>query len=98
MGVQQHLDLEAEIESNAIADKKPKIREEFVQVQEHRIFTLNAEPLTDDGDRKLAVILLHDQINNSYAWMETNTIQVCFFRQISLNLAFRLLLFTVTLP
>jgi hypothetical protein len=43
-------------------------------VDQHRIFVLGTEPA--QSEHALAVVLLHDQINDSYSWSETKTLQV----------------------
>lgn len=68
-------DLEADIPLKPIVQQEePKLKDEFLLVDQHRIFVLGAEPL--QSEHALAVVLLHDQINDSYSWSEAKTLQV----------------------
>jgi len=74
MGVQKSNDLEADIEVDVLVEEEPKVTNEYVEVEEHRIFTLNADPV-EERSQKCTVVLLHDQINDSNSWMEIKTLQ-----------------------
>jgi pimeloyl-ACP methyl ester carboxylesterase len=77
MGVQS--DLEADIPLKPIVQQEePKLKDEFLLVDQHRIFVLESAPR--ENDHALAVILFHDQINDSYSWSESKTLQVSIVR------------------
>ena len=51
------------------------INESRLDVDEHEIFYLHAEP--PFGERKATIFLLHDQINDASVWViESETMQV----------------------
>ncbi|KAI6177838.1 AB hydrolase-1 domain-containing protein [Aphelenchoides bicaudatus] len=67
-------DLEADIPLKPIVHtEEPKLKDDFLLVNSHQIFTLQAEP--SRTDHSLTVVLIHDQINDSYSWSETKTLQ-----------------------